>query len=125
MAAASEPVLRGPRRRRRAPWPRSPSGAGLNAVVDLLLGSRSKSDILASILERVNRLPLEIVDANGRPQGPVAERLLAASCRQDVLALCGFPFDINEIHRLARHAPTSFAAYWTRARTGIDDEVEA
>src|SRR5215207_8795762 len=61
---------------------------------------RSKSDILASILERVNRLPLEIVERERAAEGPVAERLLRV-VRQDVLALCGFPFDINEIHRLA------------------------
>ena len=84
---------------------------------------RSKSDILASILERVNRIPLEIVERERAADGPVAERLLRV-VRQDVLALCGFPFDINEIHRLARHAPEEFAAYWLE-RDRLDDEVEA
>ena len=84
---------------------------------------RSKSDILASILERVNRLPLEIVERERAAEGPVAERLLRV-VRQDVLALCGFPFDINEIHRLARHAPAEFAAYWLE-RDRLDAEVEA
>ncbi len=84
---------------------------------------RSKSDILASILERVNRLPLEIVERERAAEGPVAERLLRV-VRQDVLALCGFPFDINEIHRLARHCPDDFEAYWVE-RQRLDDEVEA
>jgi TetR/AcrR family transcriptional regulator len=84
---------------------------------------RSKSDILASILERVNRIPLEIVERERAADGPVAERLLRV-VRQDVLALCGFPFDINEVHRLARHAPDEFAAYWLE-RDRLDDEVEA
>ena len=83
---------------------------------------RSKSDILASILERVNRLPLEIVERERAAEGPVAERLLRV-VRQDVLALCGFPFDINEIHRLARHSPGEFEAYWVE-RQRLDDEVE-
>ncbi len=84
---------------------------------------RSKSDILASILERVNRLPLEIVERERAAKGPVVERLLRV-VRQDVLALCGFPFDINEIHRLARHRPADFASYWVERRR-LDDEVEA
>jgi AcrR family transcriptional regulator len=84
---------------------------------------RSKAEVLASILERVNRVPLEIVERERAAEGPVAERLLRV-VRQDVLALCGFPFDINEIHRLARHAPEGFAAYW-EDRGRLDDEVEA
>ena len=44
--------------------------------------------------------------------------------REDVLALCGFPFDINEIHRLARRDPAEFSAYWAE-RDRLDDEVEA
>ena len=44
--------------------------------------------------------------------------------REDVLALCGFPFDINEIHRLAARPPEDFAGYWEERRR-LDDEVEA
>lgn len=84
---------------------------------------RSKSDILANILERVNRIPLAIVERERAAVGPVAERLLRL-VRNDVLALCGFPFDINEIHRLATRAPGDFAAYWEE-RARLDDEVEA
>ncbi|HEX7135120.1 MAG TPA: TetR/AcrR family transcriptional regulator [Iamia sp.] len=84
---------------------------------------RSKSDILASILERVNRVPLSIVERERTTEGPLAERLHRL-VREDVLTLCGFPFDINEIHRLARRAPEEFAAYWDERRH-LDGEVEA
>ena len=84
---------------------------------------RSKSEILASILERVNRIPLDIVERERAAPGPVAVRLLRL-VREDVLALCGFPFDINEIHRLAGRSPSEFGAYWTE-RNRLDAEVEA
>ncbi len=84
---------------------------------------RSKSDVLASILERVNRVPLSIVERERSAEGPMAERLHRL-VREDVLTLCGFPFDINEIHRLARRSPEDFAAYWEERRR-LDDEVEA
>ena len=84
---------------------------------------RSKSEILASILERVNRIPLAIVERERAAEGPVAVRLHRL-VREDVLALCGFPFDINEIHRLAQRAPDDFPAYWEERRR-LDDEVEA
>jgi TetR/AcrR family transcriptional regulator len=84
---------------------------------------RSKSDILTSILERVNRVPLAIAERERSAVGPVAVRLLRL-VREDVLALCSFPFDINEIHRLALRAPGDFAAYWEERRR-LDDEVEA
>jgi TetR/AcrR family transcriptional regulator len=84
---------------------------------------RSKADVLASILERVNRIPLAIVERERAAAGPVADRLRRL-VREDVLALCGFPFDINEIHRLAQRSPDGFAAYWEERRR-LDDEVEA
>lgn len=84
---------------------------------------RSKSDILASILERVNRIPLSIVERERSAPGPVPERL-GRLVREDVLTLCRFPFDINEIHRLALRAPEDFPAYWEERRR-LDDEVEA
>ncbi|MGE3621875.1 MAG: TetR/AcrR family transcriptional regulator [Acidimicrobiia bacterium] len=84
---------------------------------------RSKADILSSILERVNRVPLAIAERERRAPGPVAVRLYRL-VREDVLALCGFPFDINEIHRLAARRPDDFAAYWDE-RNRLDDELEA
>jgi TetR/AcrR family transcriptional regulator len=84
---------------------------------------KSKSEILASILERVNRIPLAIVERERAAAGPVAVRIHRL-VREDVLALCGFPFDINEIHRLAQRSPDDFPAYWDERRR-LDDEVEA
>lgn len=84
---------------------------------------RSKSDVLGSILDQVNRVPLEIVEEARRSEGPVALRLHRVVV-QDVLALSGFPFDINEIHRLAAREPESFTGYWEE-RSRLDEEVEA
>jgi AcrR family transcriptional regulator len=84
---------------------------------------RSKSEVLGSILERVNRIPLAIVDRERAATGPVPVRLYRL-VREDVLTLCDFPFDINEIHRLALRSPEDFASYWDE-RDRLDDEVEA
>lgn len=83
---------------------------------------RSKAEILGSILERVNRIPLAIVERERAASGPVAVRLYRL-VREDVLALCAFPFDINEIHRLALRSPEDFTAYWLERRR-LDAEVE-
>lgn len=84
---------------------------------------RSKAEILASILERVNRIPLSIVERERTAAGPVAVRLHRL-VREDVVTLCGFPFDINEIHRLAVRSPEELTAYWDERRR-LDAEVEA
>jgi AcrR family transcriptional regulator len=84
---------------------------------------RSKADILATILGEVNRVPLAIVERERAAPGPVAVRLHRL-VREDVLTLCGFPFDINEVHRLALRAPEDFAAYWEERRR-LDDEVQS
>jgi len=76
----------------------------------------SKAEILASILERVNRDPLAIVERAQTSDGPVAVRLHRL-VHDDVLALCELPFDINEVHRLALRAPEELTTYWEeRAR---------
>jgi len=81
----------------------------------------SKADILASILESVNRVPLAIVERELAADGPVAERLHRL-LREDVLTLCGFPFDINEIHRLATRQPEAFTGYWEE-RHRLDEDL--
>ena len=43
--------------------------------------------------------------------------------RFDVEALCRFPFDINEVHRLSRRAPDAFEVYW-QERQALNDAVE-
>ncbi|MGY6499273.1 MAG: TetR/AcrR family transcriptional regulator [Acidimicrobiales bacterium] len=96
-------------------------GAGLKQS-SIYYWFRSKAEILANILERVNRVPLAIVERELAADGPVAERLVRL-VREDVLALCRFPFDINEIHRLATRSPQEFAGYWDereRLHAGVE-----
>ena len=85
---------------------------------------RSKIDVLQHILEDVNRIPLSIVERARQATGvPVAVRLFWL-VYQDVLALCRFPFDINEVHRLSARNPGEFERYWVE-RQHLNDEVEA
>jgi TetR/AcrR family transcriptional regulator len=84
---------------------------------------RSKIDVLGHILDDVNRIPLSIVEQARGADGPVAVRLYWL-IYQDVLALCRFPFDINEIHRLSASHPREFERYWVE-RQRLNDEVEA
>lgn len=84
---------------------------------------RSKVDVLRHILADVNRVPLAIVERARSAGGPVAVRLYWL-VYQDVLALCRFPFDINEVHRLSAGHPAEFERYWVE-RQLLNDEVEA
>jgi AcrR family transcriptional regulator len=84
---------------------------------------RSKLDVLRHILADVNRIPLSIVERARNTEGPVAVRLFWL-VYQDVLALCAFPFDINEVHRLSAGNPEEFEGYWVE-RQHLNDEVEA
>jgi AcrR family transcriptional regulator len=85
---------------------------------------RSKVDVLRHILDDVNRIPLAIVErARQATDVPVAVRLFWL-VHQDVLALCRFPFDINEVHRLSARNPAEFERYWVE-RQHLNDEVEA
>jgi hypothetical protein len=65
---------------------------------------------------------LEIVERAQTTEGPVAMRLHRL-VREDVLTLCEFPFDINEVHRLALRSPDEFASYWEereRLHAGVE-----
>lgn len=84
---------------------------------------RSKIDVLRHILTDVNRIPLTIVEQARTTEGPVAVRLFWL-VYQDVLALCRFPFDINEVHRLSAGNPQEFERYWVE-RQDLNDQVEA
>jgi TetR/AcrR family transcriptional regulator len=84
---------------------------------------RSKVDIVGHVLDDVNRVPLAIVTRARHAGGPVAVRLYWL-VEQDVLALCRFPFDINEVHRLSAVYPDQFERYW-QERQRLNDEVEA
>jgi TetR/AcrR family transcriptional regulator len=97
------------------------SRAGLRQA-SLYYWFRRKEEILAEIVEQVNRVPLDFVLKLEDEAGDPALQLWRL-IRFDVEALCRFPFDINEVHRLSRRAPDSFGVYW-RERQALNDAVE-
>lgn len=97
-------------------------GAGLQQS-SLYYYFRSRDAILEEILGTVNRVPLEFVARLKGDGGPAAVRLHRL-IRFDVAALSEFPFDINEVHRLASRQPEGFDVYWEE-RQRLNDEIEA
>jgi AcrR family transcriptional regulator len=97
-------------------------GAGLQQS-SLYYYFRSRDAILEEILGTVNRVPLEFVEQLKLDGGPAAVRLHRL-IRFDVAALSEFPFDINEVHRLASRQPEGFDRYWEE-RQRLNDEIEA
>jgi AcrR family transcriptional regulator len=97
-------------------------GAGLQQS-SLYYYFRSRDAILEEILGTVNRVPLEFVERLKLDGGPAAVRLHRL-IRFDVAALSEFPFDINEVHRLASRQPEGFDLYWEE-RQRLNDEIEA
>jgi TetR/AcrR family transcriptional regulator len=97
------------------------SRAGLRQA-SLYYWFRRKEEILAEIVEQVNRVPLDFVLKLEDEAGDPAVQLWRL-IRFDVEALCRFPFDINEVHRLSRRAPDAFEVYW-RERQALNDAVE-
>jgi AcrR family transcriptional regulator len=83
---------------------------------------RSKQQILEVIVTDVNRLPLEFAERAASQGGSPAVRLWRL-VRFDAETLCAFPFDINEIHRLAGEDEETFARYW-QERQRLNDAVE-
>jgi TetR/AcrR family transcriptional regulator len=83
---------------------------------------RRKEQILAEIVDQVNRVPLDFVLRLEQEAGDPAVQLWRL-VRFDVSALCSFPFDINEVHRLSGRAPAAFEVYW-RERQALNDAVE-
>jgi AcrR family transcriptional regulator len=83
---------------------------------------RSKHDILERIVNDVNRIPLQLLDRARRLHADPAT-CLHSFVRADAAALCRFPFDINEIHRLASDESGTFTRYWDD-RQRLNDEVE-
>jgi TetR/AcrR family transcriptional regulator len=93
----------------------------------------SKHEVLERIVVDVNRVPLAIA-SEVQVEFADAARRLHAFVRRDAAALCDFPFDFNEIHRLARDDRGNFERYWADrerllvvvegiVRQGIDDGV--
>jgi TetR/AcrR family transcriptional regulator len=83
---------------------------------------RRKEEILAEIVDQVNRVPLDFVLKLEQEAGDPAVQLWRL-VRFDVSALCSFPFDINEVHRLSGRAPEAFEVYW-QERQALNDAVE-
>ena len=75
----------------------------------------SKEAVLAALLAEANVIPLELVRGIEGGPGPAAVRLYRF-VRGDVIALCGLPFDINEVHRYASRDAIRFASYWSERR---------
>lgn len=84
--------------------------AGLGAS-SLYYWFRSKGQILEVLITEVNRAPLEFAEDLAGQGGPAAARLYRL-IRFDAQTLCAFPFDINEVHRLAADDEQAFARYW-------------
>ncbi|MEM7338188.1 MAG: TetR/AcrR family transcriptional regulator [Actinomycetota bacterium] len=76
---------------------------------------RNKHAVLERIVVEVNEAPLRIITDVRASFADPAEQLYAFIVR-DAIALCEFPFDINEIHRLAGEDPDTFDRYWTDRR---------
>lgn len=72
---------------------------------------RRKELIVAELLQRVNRLPIEHARTLSRSQSP-ADAQLFALVRFDVLLICDFPLDISEVHRFSERDVAAFATYW-------------
>jgi AcrR family transcriptional regulator len=71
----------------------------------------SKSEILHELVTDANRVPLDAVRQVNAAGGSPAVRLWRL-VRLDVIALCRFPYDINEIHRLSAQDPEAMVQYW-------------
>jgi AcrR family transcriptional regulator len=97
------------------------AAAGLQ-VSSLYYYFGSKHEILETIVGEVNRLPrAALADARATHEDPATS--LHAFIRADAAVICRFPYDINEIHRLAAEDDTEFARYWSE-RQQLHDDVQ-
>lgn len=76
---------------------------------------RDKEAILEEIVAGVNRAVLEQIDRVNRDGGSPALRLYR-TIRLDVLQLCAFPYDINEVSRLSALQEERFEGFWGERR---------
>ena len=72
---------------------------------------RRKELIVAELLQRANRLPIQHARALARAN-TTADAQLFALVHFDVLMICDFPLDITEVHRFSERDPEAFATYW-------------
>lgn len=82
----------------------------------------SKHEMLERMVADVNRVPLAALDRAVAAHDSAAGAL-HAFIRADASALCDFPFDINELHRLAGEESAIFGRYWDE-RQALNDRVE-
>ena len=84
---------------------------------------RNREEVVAALVAAANVVPLELTDAIAAGPGSVASKLYRF-VQGDVEALCGLPFDINEIHRIAARERDRFADYW-RERDRLERRLAA
>jgi AcrR family transcriptional regulator len=72
---------------------------------------RRKELIVAELVQRANRLPIEHARALARANAS-ADAQLYALVRFDVLMVCDLPLEITEVHRFSERDPDAFATYW-------------
>ena len=97
------------------------SGAGLQQS-SIYYYFSSKEEILEEIVGEVNRLSVDRLHRINHDGGTAALRLFR-TIRYDATMLCGLPYDVNEILRLAALQEERFANYW-KERQLLNDEVE-
>lgn len=76
---------------------------------------RRKEQIVAELLQQVNRLPLAYakqLKAEGAPPDVQLYRLVCF----DVRTVCEFPLEITEVHRFSKRDHAAFDTYWRERR---------
>ena len=76
---------------------------------------RRKEQIVAELLQQVNRLPLAFA-RQLESEGDGADVQLFRLVRFDVLTVCEFPLEITEVHRFSRRDKPAFETYWRERR---------
>ncbi|MGD9696973.1 MAG: TetR/AcrR family transcriptional regulator [Thermoleophilia bacterium] len=84
---------------------------------------RDKEAVLEEILSSVNRVILDHLARIQAQGGPIALRLYRM-IRLDVVAICAFPYDINELYRLSALQEERFRGFWAERRE-LNRQVEA
>ncbi|MET0339425.1 MAG: TetR/AcrR family transcriptional regulator [Polyangiales bacterium] len=76
---------------------------------------RRKEQIVAELLQQVNRLPLAFA-RQLKDEGDGADVQLYRLVRFDVRTVCDFPLEITEVHRFSRRDKPAFETYWRERR---------
>lgn len=84
---------------------------------------RRKEQIVAELLQQVNRLPLAFA-RRLESEGDRADVQLFRLVHFDVLTVCAFPLEITEVHRFSRRDKPAFETYW-RERRELTAAIEA